>query len=406
MGTQWHLLDAGRAADWWSAGIVMYKLMTGRVPFRGKSKQLLRERIISSPLKWPRPEDHPNSATTPGKDMTYRMLKKNPVDRLGSKNYSDLKTHPFFDQFNWQMLYKKELCNIPSIAEILHNGAGIGHSGCLVCELPEDDKHAILTPGVPPERRIEDHEGVEGKESLPAEKVDIVLYRNKKYFKFSDFGFTLRRVRGEEANFIYVDAVTKGSPADVAKVLPLDVLMNVNGVPVGETPLAQINKIISSVGEQLAISVMASSPYRLLTSRRDMLGIMRSIPRESAVVKAAPGSSTGGKTYGVTILDVDVTDEKLKRSSKCFMLLRADVASCNNKMVFPGDVVFEINGTSVDGMSRPQVDQLLNTGKPEVTLCVVPLSPMRKNRYLISKLLETGGTDINVPSKSTGATIG
>ncbi|XP_049268051.1 microtubule-associated serine/threonine-protein kinase 3-like [Rhipicephalus sanguineus] len=542
----------GRAADWWSAGIVMYKLMTGRVPFRGKSKQLLRERIISSPLKWPRPEDHPNSATTPGKDMTYRMLKKNPVDRLGSKNYSDLKTHPFFDQFNWQMLYKKELCNIPSIAEILHSdaakglttgdpedkrkhqqiaemtdvsaegqkpllcyaspsfkklmlktsrqslaecgsvsadGAGIGHSGCLVCELPEDDKHAILTPGVPPERRIEDHEGilvaielttdrsdsdqlgqsievpanncsdcgvgssndcvksskapisvsdsfmessaqnslvvdykatspsstlsksaaqssVEGKESLPAEKVDIVLYRNKKYFKFSDFGFTLRRVRGEEANFIYVDAVTKGSPADVAKVLPLDVLMNVNGVPVGETPLAQINKIISSVGEQLAISVMASSPYRLLTSRRDMLGIMRSIPRESAVVKAAPGSSTGGKTYGVTILDVDVTDEKLKRSSKCFMLLRADVASCNNKMVFPGDVVFEINGTSVDGMSRPQVDQLLNTGKPEVTLCVVPLSPMRKNRYLISKLLETGGTDINVPSKSTGATIG
>ncbi|KAL1429239.1 hypothetical protein MTO96_016568 [Rhipicephalus appendiculatus] len=450
----------GRAADWWSAGIVMYKLITGRVPFRGKSKQLLRERIISSPLKWPRPEDHPNSATTPGKDMTYRMLKKNPVDRLGSKNYSDLKTHPFFEQFNWQSLYKKELLNIPSIAEIMHSDAAKG----LTTGDPEDkrkhqqidemtdvsaesqkpllcyasasfkklmlkvksskgpfsvsdsfmesstqnsvavDYHATSPPSTLSKSAA--LSSVQSKDSLAAEKVDIVLYRKKKLFKFGDFGFTLRSVKGEEVNFIYVDAVTKGSPADVAKVLPLDVLMNVNNVPVGETPLAQINKMISSAGEQLAMSVMASSPYRLLTSHRDMLGVMNSIPRESAVVKAAPGSSTGGKTYGITILDVDVTDEKLKRSSKCFMLLCADVVSSNNKMVYPGDVVFEINGTSVDGMSRPQVDQLLSTGKPEVTLSVVPLSPMRKNRYLLSKLLETGVTDMNVPSKSTAATIG
>ncbi|XP_072143788.1 probable serine/threonine-protein kinase DDB_G0280717 [Dermacentor andersoni] len=114
----------GRAADWWSAGIVMYKLTTGRVPFRGKSKQLLRERIIASPLKWPRPEDHPNSATTPSKDLAYRMLKKNPMERLGSRNYIDLKTHLFFDQFNWQRLYSKtELCNIPSITEIMNSDA-------------------------------------------------------------------------------------------------------------------------------------------------------------------------------------------------------------------------------------------------------------------------------------------
>ncbi|KAH7984477.1 hypothetical protein HPB52_021522 [Rhipicephalus sanguineus] len=38
------------------------------------------------------------------------------------------------------------------------DGAGTDHSGYMVCELPEDDKRAILTPGVPPERRIEDHE--------------------------------------------------------------------------------------------------------------------------------------------------------------------------------------------------------------------------------------------------------
>ncbi|KAH9367290.1 hypothetical protein HPB48_022468 [Haemaphysalis longicornis] len=109
-----------RAADWWSAGVVMYKLMTGRVPFRGKSKQMLRERIIKAPLKWPRAGERPHSANTPAKDMTYRMLKKNPVERLGSRCYSDLKTHPFFDEFDWKMLFNStNLCVIRSIKEIM-----------------------------------------------------------------------------------------------------------------------------------------------------------------------------------------------------------------------------------------------------------------------------------------------
>lgn len=98
--------------------------MTGRLPFRGKTKQMIRERIITGPLKWPRADEHPHSATTPAKDFTYRMLKKNPNERLGSRDYSDLKTHPFFDRFNWQMLSQKtQLCDIPSIAEIMSGDA-------------------------------------------------------------------------------------------------------------------------------------------------------------------------------------------------------------------------------------------------------------------------------------------
>ncbi|KAH6938638.1 hypothetical protein HPB50_011218 [Hyalomma asiaticum] len=112
-----------------------------------------------------------------------------------------------------------------------------------------------------------------------------------------------------------------------------------------------------------------------------------------------------GKPYGVGILDVDVADDKLKQLVKCFVVLYADVVISNNKLIFPGDVLFEIDGVSLDGMSRQQVDQLLNAGKPEVTLSVVPLSPMRKRRLPLSKLRETNLTDMNVPSKSTAADI-
>ncbi|XP_075541715.1 uncharacterized protein LOC142575871 isoform X1 [Dermacentor variabilis] len=449
----------GRAADWWSAGIVMYKLMTGRVPFRGKSKQLLRERIITSPLKWPRADEHPHSATTPAKDMTYRMLKKNPVERLGSRNYSDLKTHPFFDQFNWQVLYNKtDLCEIPSIAEIMNSDAAKDSKTVdpddkrkhqqidEMTDVSADSQKPLLCYASPSFKKLMlkvkasktaiklsesfmessgqsssaiDYKGnspvsmsrtaplssVDGKDSVAIEKVDLMLYRKKKYMKFWGFGFSLRRVEGEEASYTYVDTVTKGSPADMSKVLPLDFILNVNGIAVVDAPLPRVKKIISAAGDQMVLSVMSSSPYRMLTSRRDMLGVIRGMPLESAVVKAAALSCFGGKPYGIGILDVDVADDKLKQSAKCFVLLYADVVSSNNKKVFPGDVLFQIDGASVEGMSRLQVDQLLGAGKPEVTLSVAPLSPLRKRRFLISKLHETGLTDINVPSKSTAADI-
>ncbi|KAL1439065.1 hypothetical protein MTO96_047525 [Rhipicephalus appendiculatus] len=246
----------------------------------------------------------------------------------------------------------------------------------------------------------------DGKDSATtAEKVDLMLYRRKKYFKFWGFGFSLRRVQGEEASFTYVDAVTKGSPADMSKVLPLDFVLNVNGITVTDAPLPRVKKMISSSGDQMVLSVMSSSPYRLLTSRRDMLSIMRGIPLESALVKATALTCIGAKPYGIDILDVDVADDKLKQSAKCFVLLSADVVTSNNKMLFPGDVLAEIDGTPVDGMSRHQIDHLLSSGKPEVTLAVIPLSPMRKKRLLLSRLRDTNLTDINVPSKSTAADI-
>ncbi|KAH7944197.1 hypothetical protein HPB52_016993 [Rhipicephalus sanguineus] len=94
----------------------MYKLITGRVPFRGKNRQAVRDRIIAAPLRFPRAEDREHSATTPAKDMTFRMLRKNAVDRLGSRTYAELKTHPFFDRFNWKRLHRdRHLCDIPNV---------------------------------------------------------------------------------------------------------------------------------------------------------------------------------------------------------------------------------------------------------------------------------------------------
>ncbi|KAH9375144.1 hypothetical protein HPB48_018723 [Haemaphysalis longicornis] len=215
--------------------------------------------------------------------------------------------------------------------------------------------------------------GLGVKDPAAAEKVDLILYRKKKYFKFWGFGFSMRRVKGEESFFTYVEAVTKGTPADLSKVLPLDFILHTR-------PSLGSKKLINGAGDQLGAVGDGFSPYRLLSSGSRILGLMRSISHETAVVKAAGFGCIGTKAY-------------------------ADVTSTNDKMIFPGDVLVDIDGVAVEGMSRRQVDLLLAAGKPEIALSVVPVSPMRKKRFLISKMQGSTMSDIKVPSKSTAASI-
>ncbi|XP_072142315.1 microtubule-associated serine/threonine-protein kinase 3-like [Dermacentor andersoni] len=451
----------GRAADWWSAGIVLYKLTTGRVPFRGKTKQALRERIITSPLKFPRTEDHPHSATAPAKDMMYRMLKKNPVERLGSRNYSDLKTHPFFEQFDWQMLYNRtNLCEISSIAEILKADAEKGNEPDpddqrrhltidemtdiafdtqrpLLCyasgsfkklmNTVRESKTAInisptfmdtsgfsTTPvdyraATPGQSSIKTglastaNEKKEGPSSSIG-KVELILFRKKKYWKYWSFGFSMRRVKGEDDNFyLYVDGVKKDSPADRSQVLPLDVILSVNGTHVED--VAQARKALSACSDQLVLSVMSSSTYRVLTSRRDMMSLIRCLPKETAVLKSMPFSCITGMPYGLGVIDVSVWDDKAKRFTTVFVLTHTDVTPVGSDTVYPGDVLAQIDGVNLEGLMRDQVMQMLNTTSGDVTVSVVPMSPMRVRRILVSKLHETVMTDTNVASRTTGADI-
>ncbi|KAM7304740.1 microtubule-associated serine/threonine-protein kinase 3-like [Ixodes scapularis] len=453
----------GRSADWWSVGIVMYKLMTGRVPFRGKTKQMLRERIITAPLKWPRVEEHKHSATTPAKDMTYRMLKKNPVERLGSVNYNELKTHPFFDRFNWRVLYTNtDLCDIPSIAEILKSNAEKGGKGGdpedkrrhqrieemidvtnetqkpLLCYSSSSFKKLmtkvkrsktaikvsetfmetsdITSSGIKYEANTQGAPsskggtmtGSDGKNSqtLGPEKIELIVTRKKKFFVYGSFGFTVQRAKGEEgANFIYVEAVENQSPAQRAQVLPLDVILAVNGVSLADASVDKVNKLVASSADKIVLSVMTSSSYRVLTTQRDALSLVRNAQKETVVLSSAPTSHGGNRPCGLGILDVNVMDDKNKQRVRLFVLTHANVTSKNMKMVYPGDVVTHVDGTSLDVLSRDQVLQLLSTAKKEVTLTVVPLSPMRAKRIIISKFHETAMTDTNVASKSTGANI-
>ncbi|XP_064459881.1 microtubule-associated serine/threonine-protein kinase 3-like isoform X2 [Ornithodoros turicata] len=438
----------GRSADWWSSGIVMYKLLTGRVPFRGKTKQTLRERIITAPLKWPRPEDSPHSATTPAKDMTYRMLKKNPVDRLGSRSYMDLKTHSFFSGFDWDALSKKkELCDIPSIHQLMKEDSERDRNACpdpedkrrhqqieemtdvsaesqkrLLCYASPSFKKLMLTVRKS-KTRVKvtdsfmetsgevtsgiDYQGtalgsIADAQSMGPDKLDLTLRRRKSFCRFWDYGFTFQRVKGEDNNFhIYVDNVVKGSPAERAELLPLDVILALNSEPTAPMPPEKVKAVLNGSGPQVTLSVLPSSVYRLMSSRRDLIGIIRSAPKDSVILAAC-----GGKfPYGIGIVDANTYDDSAKKQIKVIIITHAMAPAVNNRPLFPGDIVTQIDGTAVEGMAKEQAMQLLSAGKPQVTLTIIAMSPFRVRRVPLTRLQESGISDASVPSKSTAARI-
>lgn len=115
-------------------------------------------------------------------------------------------------------------------------------------------------------------------------------------------------------------SVKKDTPAERSQVLPLDVLLGVNGVAVGDASLGRAKKLIANSGDQMLLSVMASSSYRLLTTRRDMMSLMRTMPRDSVLVTRTAFSCGSSKPYGIGVEEAQVWDDKTNQFSRTYVL--------------------------------------------------------------------------------------
>ena len=82
-----------KRCDIWSAGVVMYALLFGQLPFKGMTKTEIKERIKSKDPIFPDHDNmHPISAEA--RDLILNMLKKDVNDRISIEG---IRKHPFFD---------------------------------------------------------------------------------------------------------------------------------------------------------------------------------------------------------------------------------------------------------------------------------------------------------------------
>nr|AML79208.1 putative LOV domain-containing protein [Synsepalum dulcificum] len=89
------------AVDWWALGILLYEMLYGYTPFRGKTRQKTFANILHKDLKFPRSI----SVSLPAKQLMYRLLNRDPKNRLGShEGAHEIKQHPFFKGVNWPLV--------------------------------------------------------------------------------------------------------------------------------------------------------------------------------------------------------------------------------------------------------------------------------------------------------------
>ncbi|KAK8759831.1 uncharacterized protein LOC144108790 [Amblyomma americanum] len=462
----------GRSCDWWSAGATLYKMMTGRVPFRGETKQELTDKIINQPLKWPKVEEHPHSATPEAKDMVFKMLKKNPVERLGSATYAEIREHPYFAGFNWKRLATtKDLCNIPAIGECMTRKKDgdkperftvSATSNTLKRKLLKVDEmvdieaqtqRPLYTYASPSFKKMinfaktaagpvevkesffksdagESEEldykkasdvdvkagisaysgtGASADKSITAkEKMDVIMFRTKSLGKYWSFGINIVDVVGENnKKFFMVEKVKSGSPAEVSHVLEGDVIVAVNGQDISELPIAEVKRRMQDCGDQLVVTVLSSSAFRLLESRRDWDQILKAAGQDTISVRAIKTACSGSGYYGFKVFEAKAWNEAKKALVHCHVIQKTpDVQVVTpNKFIFPGDVLVMVDGVPVDNMDQYGVKAAMSKGANELNITIAPMSPLRLKRPSYTRLHETVMTDANVPEPSAKANI-
>lgn len=92
-------------ADWWSVGILLYEMLTGKAPFTHTNRKKLQEKIIKEKVKLP------PFLTSEAHSLLKGLLQKDPSARLGSGPNGDnqIKSHKWFRSINWKKLEAREL---------------------------------------------------------------------------------------------------------------------------------------------------------------------------------------------------------------------------------------------------------------------------------------------------------
>ncbi|RHZ09430.1 hypothetical protein DYB31_011906 [Aphanomyces astaci] len=82
--------------------MVLYEMLTGLPPWYTRNRQKLFDRVRHAPLTFP------NYVSAPAQSLIAGLLNRNPVERLGNANVSEIKSHPFFASIEWDALLRRE----------------------------------------------------------------------------------------------------------------------------------------------------------------------------------------------------------------------------------------------------------------------------------------------------------
>ncbi|KAF2089056.1 Pkinase-domain-containing protein [Saccharata proteae CBS 121410] len=107
------------AVDWWTLGILVYEMLYGTTPFKGKNRNATFANILRDEVPFPEGSGVAQVSNL-CKSLVRKLLIKDELRRLGSRaGASDVKGHPFFRTTQWALLRHMKPPMVP------HQGRGI-----------------------------------------------------------------------------------------------------------------------------------------------------------------------------------------------------------------------------------------------------------------------------------------
>lgn len=101
------------AVDWWTLGILIYEMLYGMTPFKGKTRNSTFANILRQEVAFPDGNGFQNISSS-CKSIIRKLLIKDENKRLGSRaGASDIKAHPFFKNTQWALLRNRTPPMVP-----------------------------------------------------------------------------------------------------------------------------------------------------------------------------------------------------------------------------------------------------------------------------------------------------
>jgi protein-serine/threonine kinase len=106
--------------DWWTFGILIYEMLYGVTPFKGKNQQETFLKIQKQPLVNFPPHPRGVQVTKTVKTLLKALLSVDNKKRLGTTGgATDIKDHPFFKDIKWQLLRQITPPIVPKLSDAL-----------------------------------------------------------------------------------------------------------------------------------------------------------------------------------------------------------------------------------------------------------------------------------------------